>query len=758
MSHTPMPPAATTEAPTSTISVPLIVAQQVLPTQAADVPVSKPRPEFDLRHFIDEVLGNLTVAQIYSDPRHKFKVSGNRSRGGCIIHNSESGTSFVVSEDSKLFWCEGCQRGGSAIDYIHSRRIGRWDKPRGRDFIETVKELAALAGMSLPERILSPEEIEVGRKWESRRDILRSAAEYGEEMLWSDAGIAAREYLTKERRLTEDAIRNLGLGYYHSRQDVQRFLLAKGHSLEDCKAAGILWSKLVGYILFPWYDSRGRMLTIYGRFHTKAAPAGRPKTIAVHGDDTKGSPLYLDRALQAGHKDIVLVEGVLDAALLQVSGDTRVCAYVAAACSNLQIETLRRAGIKSVTLCGDPDNGGLTGTNSNLKRLTEVGIKVFVAPKLPDGLDPDEFLLREGIDGWMHHIESAVHGYTWKARTLISAGVDTDKERQRLLIEAINFAESVVAEQNKLDLKVFFWPEICNALGVNPSEFLSEETINRKGQSSDGSGGGNGGGDGSSGDGSSGSWSVPEENDWGAPVSWLGEIGYLHEDFKPKVERNAETGEMRPVVDAKGKPVLELVIRFIPRCNFDFQIEREFSSSDGGGVILQVLRSSDHPSEQKRVFIKSLDYTEVARFVDALKKVLGSGICCNLKKEALNALIHVRTREYRSNGGKIFKLAERMGRQEDGTWVFEDLQFTSKGNITTEEQSGWCFNANLGGEDRIPSPAIAPPDPSALPNLVAAMARFHGPDGILPAMISLGYGAASAHYQEVMRVEKHFLS
>lgn len=429
---------------------------------------------FKLRQFIDEVLSRLNVENVYTHPSHQFKVSGNKHRGGCLFHNSSSGSSFVVSKDSLLFWCAGCNHGGSALDYLYSRKVGRWSKPRGLDFIETVKQAAEMVGMSLPPRELSLEEIETARKWESRRAILQAVAEYGQQVLWSERGTAARQYLTQERGLTEEGIRDLGLGLYLSTEEVREALISKHCNLEDAKDAGVIWSKLEGYILFPWLDSRGRPLTIYGRYHTKTPPEGKPKTIALPGSGTKGSPLYFDRVLKAGHKDIVLVEGVLDAALLQISGDTRVCAYVAASCSEQQIESLKRHCIESVTLCGDPDAGGENGTHSNVERISKVGITVYVAPKLPDGLDPDEFLIREGMDGWNRHIASAIHGYTYKARCISSAfgsnGNLNDRHKHTILQRAIAFAKTVNNAEGRLTLETFFWPTICESLGMDLEE------------------------------------------------------------------------------------------------------------------------------------------------------------------------------------------------------------------------------------------------------------------------------------------------
>ena len=135
------------------------------------------------------------------------------------------------------------------------------------------------------------------------------------------------------------------------------------------------------------------------------SPPNRKETCHLAGDRTKASPLYFDRARAAGARDLVLVEGVADAILLQASGDARVIACAGANLSGEQVKTLVRHKIASVTICLDPDGAGDRGTLACIRSLQDAGIRAFVAPRLPDRLDPDEFLLRNGMEAWRKHIQ-----------------------------------------------------------------------------------------------------------------------------------------------------------------------------------------------------------------------------------------------------------------------------------------------------------------------------------------------------------------
>lgn len=704
-----------------------------------------------IRQLINDACATLSVEQIYTDPSHKFKPSGDKFRGGCPYHESKSGTSFVVNDSSKLFYCPGCSFGGSVIDYIHSLRVGRWENPKGKDFIDAAKELASLAGLQFPEREYTAEEINQARKWEERKSMLEVVYDYCQQVLWSERGEQARRYLIEERGLTEQGIRDLGLGLYLSANEVQQELEKRQLNVTEAKQDWtLIWKKLEGYIIYPWYDSYGKPLTIYGRYQSKSTPDGRPKTIAVKGQGTKDSPLYLDRVLKAGHTEAVFVEGVNDAAMLQSSGDTRVVAYVGGSCSSGQIKTTKQSGIELVTVCGDPDTGGDNGTYSNVIRMTKAGIAVFVAPRLPDGLDPDEFLIRYGLEVWRKHIAAAIHGYTWIAQRLIAEhDPSTDKGKFALQQAAIAFSKTMESGEEKTNLTLFFWPEICKALGVPAEEFVYTNL---------GGGDAGNGGRGDDGDGEYGDDGDDEyENDgWDAPVSWNGQIGWIETKKVEKMVLDPETGEMTPALNSKGKPIKETIKKFIAKCNFDFVVERELESSDGGGLVLQVKRFVDLPNVQKRVVIKSTDYTEPGRFIDALKAALGTGIVCTLRKEDLGALVHRRLKDYRDRGGKVYKLVSCIGQQSDGTWVFRDRQYKADGTPTSEDESLWVFDDNLGKEDYIPDPILAPEQPEGLKLLVDASRNFFGSENIHQVLLTMGWVVAGIHFQQIFRDNNNF--
>jgi putative DNA primase/helicase len=446
----------------------------VITKNGSDVKVETIR-ENNLLSAYEEAIARLNVEEIYNLYPHNFV--GDRSlklRGEPPFRESKSGTSFTVFGD-KGFFDAGDGFSGTPADYIHSLKVGRWERAKGRDFVSAVRSLCDQAGINFPDRTHTSDQIEKAERWERRRAVIGAAVEYCAQVLQTDAGIAARQYLVEERGLNDDWIKNLQLGFYRNRADVIAALKVRGFSSEEIKEAGLGAKKWEGYITYPWHDERGRPLTIYGRYYQKTPPDGQPKTLALPGGSTKRSPLYLDRALDKGHKELIFVEGVNDAALLQALGETRAVSGVAASFSNEQIETLKRHRIEKIYHLGDPDGGGIGGTNSNLMRLMRSGITVYVPPTLPDGLDPDEYVIQYGIDAFKELIASSEHGFRWMAKQIINKhGTDTDGAIVKIFEEASAFGRTVPPDQT-LELETFFYAQLRAQLGEFDAEAFKQK-------------------------------------------------------------------------------------------------------------------------------------------------------------------------------------------------------------------------------------------------------------------------------------------
>ncbi len=409
---------------------------------------------------------------------------------------------LVVYRD-RPYWITAHGHGGvRLLDLINGGR-----RPSGAEFSAALLRICELAGVPAPQRRFNSHQEELARTKEVRRSILDIAVGHIQDALWSPAGASAREYLLSKRGLTDEDIKNLGIGLYLHAEDVIKLLESEGFAPQEIKDSGVCWSKLQGYLYIPWHDDLGRPLTLYGRWPAELPPLKRdlsqwrqdrdrereaweksprdkewkeptiPKTIALPGNGTKASPLFLDRALCTGHRDVVLVEGVFDGATLQVRGDTRAVASAAAQLSQQQVETLIRRQIRSVYICGDPDSGGDKGTLANITSLEKAGIRSYVVPRLPEGMDPDEYVLLNGIEEWKKRVANSIHSYHYIAHKIVEkhkAGESwTDQAMATALEEAIRFDASVISADRLTDLDRFFWPVIYESTGVDVDAIIA---------------------------------------------------------------------------------------------------------------------------------------------------------------------------------------------------------------------------------------------------------------------------------------------
>lgn len=769
-------------------------------------------------HWQNDVLPRLTPEIVYTDPSHRFQISPDRWRGGSPFRESKSGTSFAVWPTTLRFYDSGMGFAGDPITYIHSLKVGRWEHPKGKDWVEALRELSRSAGVEhlFPERSYSTQQVERAQKWEERRGIFAVVYTLCAEYLWSEQGVAVRSHLTEKRGFTENQLRDLKIGLYPTTALVEGTLCEQGFKIELALECGVLTRKWEGYVIFPWLTPHAEPLTMYGHWPASKADiplkkdcpgwqkerdtawkawnkltqaqktetpwlepqipkkyaCWNPKDESGSWLSTKESPLYFDRALKARHPDVVLVEGVTDAALAQSYGDTKVIACVAASLSKEQVQTLSRYRIERVNICLDPDLAGDKGIISCIKSLQAAGITPYVAPCLPkdsdgDG-DPDRFIIKYGIEAWKQHtdFDNATHGFRWLARQIIATHGQENEQlsdaiRETILREASLFV-SAVDKQHSEALATYFWPEIKQAVGTiqiiptasDSIPVVASSTVSLLGGNDNSSRGGNSrrnnnnsrtssnshrkqnnGGDsgGGTNNGSSYNDEPWEDNDWDAPLAWNGEIGKWYKE---------DDG----------------TFKFKPLTDFDFIITGEVmaapGSDTGGGYLVKIKRSFE--STEKEIFLKSLECLSVKNFTTAINQKFGVHLSCRLSQDQLVALIHERLKDYHVNrSGKTYRCIDRWGQQEDGTWVFANYQFKPNGVPTNQEESLWFYNPLLGAADHILPPEILPSNSTALRNLLEAQSKFAGSNFIY-FLLCDGYVAASLHFQEILKIEKFF--
>ena len=356
--------------------------------------------------WLDELRARADIVQVISG-YVQLKRNGHKHWGLCPFHGEKT-ASFSVDQERQLYYCFGCKAGGSVIQFIMD--IERLD------FQEAVKFLADQLHMPLPQM----EEDPAYQRRRDQRDRLlsanREAAQFFHQNLFTPAGESALQYL-KRRGLTDSVIRKFGLGAAVDRWDaLTQHLMGKGYSLEELKLAGLTVVKEAETLpdgtqkpkrafdmfrnraIFPIIDQYGNVLAFGGRalgdvqpkyLNTSDTPVFN-KRLGVYAANLLRKERHLER--------VVLVEGYMDVVSLTQFGVTGVCATLGTALTADQARLLKRFAPK-VYLAYDGDSAGQNAILRGLDILEAEGIPARVLD-FPDKLDPDEFIRRDGLEGF----------------------------------------------------------------------------------------------------------------------------------------------------------------------------------------------------------------------------------------------------------------------------------------------------------------------------------------------------------------------
>ena len=333
-----------------------------------------------------------------------LRRAGKNFIARCPFHEEKT-PSFNVNPVHNQYRCFGCGEHGDAIAWLR--------KKHNLPFQEAVVQLAEACGLPLP----ATEHDETGKA--ERRHLARLyqaliAADgcFSRELRTDHAALT---WLQIDRHLEETTIAKFGLGVV--RQGVARVLARTVSSeivveagLAMCDENGELRERFRHRVMFPIHNEGGHVIGFAGRtMQPGVSPKylNSPETLLFH----KGQELYglhHARGSIRQSRTAVVVEGYLDVITLHQAGETRAVAPMGTAMTGKQMQrVLNHADL--VIFAFDGDRAGRSAAQSAalvfLEEMRDGKSARFA--QLPEGIDPDDLMQRDGIQTWSLLLDQA---------------------------------------------------------------------------------------------------------------------------------------------------------------------------------------------------------------------------------------------------------------------------------------------------------------------------------------------------------------
>ena len=339
-----------------------------------------------------------------------LRKRGQKWVGLCPFHDEKS-PSFQIDPDKQLYYCFGCHAGGDVFRLV--------EKLEHKSFGEVVRLLSAEAGIPVPER---------GRAEDrDRRDRFRQAMLLAERIyrraLSDPEGQEARLYLLKNRGLTEETIDRFGLGWAGGSSVLSAACARADKTAPEGLATIFEQAGMIRKGASGSGDLFRNRIMIPIRERAGAAPTGFGGRLIEAGSrfpkylNSAESPYFrkreilfgLDQASETMDREgrVLVVEGYFDVMRLSQEGVRGVVAPLGTALGPAHVSILKRHA-REVVLLFDGDRAGRDAAVRIISRFLWDPDLQFRAIWLPDGVDPDQWVAREGGSGVRRALDGAL--------------------------------------------------------------------------------------------------------------------------------------------------------------------------------------------------------------------------------------------------------------------------------------------------------------------------------------------------------------
>lgn len=382
--------------------------------------------------------------------------------------HQEKTASFSVSEFKGVYHCFGCKKSGNVVSFLRDFN--------GMNFREAIEYLAERNGIVITDDCYENNRPDQPLENKDHKKTLlhanKIAAEFFRESLKRQATDSpVRQYVLK-RKLNPETLEEFQIGYAPNewealagqlnRSSIPHAVSEEAQLLKKRKEGTGYFDLFRDRLMFPIHSPTGEVLAFGGRIIEQGEPKylNSPETPVFH----KGSVLYglAQTAKHIRSEDLVLVvEGYMDLVSLFQAGIKNVVATMGTALTPDHAKLIKRL-TNNVVVLFDGDDAGKMAAERSLPILLSQGL----FPRgitLTEAKDPDEFVIKFGLDALKKEIEKAPDLFKVILKSWMTEyrGEASDKVK---LVDKIKPVFDVMADQR---LKSLYADDLCQIMGVN---------------------------------------------------------------------------------------------------------------------------------------------------------------------------------------------------------------------------------------------------------------------------------------------------
>lgn len=402
---------------------------------------------------LNEIRNNLDIVDVISNYL-PLMARGKNYFGVCPFHDDHS-PSMSVSKEKQIYTCFSCGATGNVFKFIQDYE--------NLTFPEAIKKCADMAGI-----IVDIGQAKQKNKNQDLYDIYELSQKFYQNNINTELGKRAKEYLLN-RKLDETIIKEFGIGLSLNERDMlTKILKSKKYDDKTLIRSGlvnennyILNDVYKNRIMFPLYDLNGKVIGYNGRVYN-----GETENKYINSKETdifkKRELLYnYHRAKEECRKkkQVIIMEGPMDVIRSYTIGVKNCVAALGTAFGQEQAMLVRKLST-NVILCFDGDAAGLKATKGAIEELGKLGITPKIV-RLENNSDPDEYIIKNGKDAFLTHINNPMNIMEFK-ESLYKSELNLNNTE-----ELAKYINKMISEIDKIE------DDILREVSINK---LSEET------------------------------------------------------------------------------------------------------------------------------------------------------------------------------------------------------------------------------------------------------------------------------------------